>query len=202
MLFWISTREGNCVLLWSHLTFATHVLTSVCPCGQIYEGYNKRTVRNLNKAKKHNHRVFEHDSPDQLITLFQENRGKNVKTLSEENYATMRQLMYVMLHKHRGYIWTIYDEHNTIIAGAFFVEIFGRIVFLFSATNDIGKKQHAMTYLLDELFISRAGDQVIFDFEGSNIKGLSEFYRGFGSEETTYYNLVINKLPGPFKFLK
>ena len=169
---------------------------------QIYESYNKRTIRNLNKAKKHHHRIFENDSPDQLINLFQENRGRKVDTLSETNYATMRQVMYVMLHKHRGYIWTIYDEHNTIIAGAFFVEIMGRIVFLFSATNDVGKKQHAMTYLLDELFIARAGDQIIFDFEGSNLKGLAEFYRGFGAQENTYYNLKVNNLPGPLKWLK
>lgn len=168
----------------------------------IYEGYSKQTVRNLKKAKTHKHRVFEHDSPDQLITLFKSNKGKEINTLSEANYATMRQLMYVILHKHRGYIWTIYDEHNTIIAGAFLIEMLGKIVLLFSATDDVGRKEHALTYLIDELFIARAGDKVVFDFEGSNDKNLARFYAGFGAQEVTYYNLKINNLPGPLKWLK
>ncbi len=169
---------------------------------KIYEGYSTQTQRNLKKAKVCKHRVFEHDSPDQIIALFKQNKGKEVSTLSEANYATMRQLMYVILHKHRGYIWTIYDAHNTIIAGAFFIEIGGRIVLLFSATDEVGRQQHALTYLLDELFIARAGDQVVFDFEGSNNKNLARFYSGFGALEVIYYNLKINKLPWPLKWLK
>jgi hypothetical protein len=168
----------------------------------IYEAYSTRTKRNLKKAKQYKHRVFEYDSPDQLITLFRQNRGAQINTLSESNYQTIRQVMYVMLHKRRGYLWTVYNEANTIIAGAFFVETGNRIVLLFSATHEEGRKSHAMTYLLDELFIARAGDQVIFDFEGSNIKGLAEFYGGFGAEETTYYNLIINRLPPCIKWMK
>lgn len=169
---------------------------------EIYEGYSTRTKRNLDKAKKAKHRVFEFDSPDQLIKLFQENRGTRINTLSEANYLTMRQIMYVILHKKRGYLWTIYDAHNTICAGAFFVEIGGRIVLLFSATNDVGRKNQAMTYLLDELFIAKATDDIIFDFEGSNIKGLFEFYRSFGAVEKNYFNLKINRMPLPFRWLK
>ena len=59
-----------------------------------------------------------------------------------------------------------------------------------------------MTYLLDELFIARAGDQIKFDFEGSNIPGLGRFYSGFGAIEEPYYNLKINRLPLPLKWLK
>ncbi len=172
------------------------------PYRKIYEGYSKQTLRNLKKAKKHKHRVFEYDSPDQLLGLFRANKGKEIDTLTEENYAKILQIMHVMLHKRRGYLWTIYDEHNTIIAGAYFIEMGGRIVMLFSATDQTGKEQHAMTYLLDELFIARAGDKVLFDFEGSNIKGLARFYQGFGAEEQTYYNLHINRLPAPLKWLK
>ena len=168
----------------------------------IYEGYNKRTVRNLKTAKKHKHRIFENDGPDQIIALFKANKGKQISSLSEANYATMRQIMYVMMHKHSGYIWTIYDEHNTIMAGAFFVEMLGRITLLFSATDEVGRKQQAMTYLLDELFIARATDQIVFDFEGSNIKDLAAFYAGFGAQEISYQNLRINNLPGPLKWLK
>ena len=172
------------------------------PYQAIYEGYNKRTVRNLAKAKKHKHRIFENDSPDQLVTLFRANKGKQVNTLSEANYAKILHIMHVMLHKRRGYMWTIYDDHNTIIAGAFFVEMGGRIILLFSATSETGKKQHAITYLLDELFIARATDQIIFDFEGSNIPNLAQFYAGFGAVQKMYYNLKINNLPGPLKWLK
>jgi hypothetical protein len=169
---------------------------------QIYNGYAKQTLRNLKKAKAHKHSIFEYDSPDQLLALFKTNKGQEIDTLSEANYSKILQIMHVMLHKRRGYLWTIYDDRNTIIAGAFFVEMGGRIVLLFSATNQTGKEQHAMTYLLDELFIARAGDNILFDFEGSNIAGLARFYGGFGAQAQTYYNLHINRLPLPVRWLK
>lgn len=169
---------------------------------EIYEGYSKQTLRNLAKAKKHHHRIFEYDSPEQLVELFKANKGKEVDTLTEANYSKILHIMHVLLHKRRGYLWTIYDEHNTIICGAFFVEMGGRIVLLFSAADKVARQQQAMTYLLDELFIARAGDQIIFDFEGSNIPGLARFYAGFGAIEKTYYNLHINRLPAPVKWFK
>lgn len=168
----------------------------------IYEGYSSQTKKNLNKAKKAKHKVFEFDSPDQLIALFKTHKGKEVTTMKESFYQTMRQLMYVLMHKHRGYLWTIYNETNTIIAGAFFVEIGGRIVLLFSATTPEAKQTHAMTYLLDELFIARAGEDVLFDFEGSNTKSLAKFYSGFGALHQNYYQLKINKLPAPIRWFK
>lgn len=169
---------------------------------EIYEGYSKRTIRNLKTAKKHKHKIFEYDSPELLINLFKENKGKKLKTLESAHYEKMLHIMHVMLHKHRGYIWTIHDAHNTAICGAFFVEIMGRIVLLFSATTAQGRAEQAITFLLDELFIARSGSQVIFDFEGSNIEGLSDFYAGFGSVKKIYYNLKINKLPAPIRWLK
>jgi hypothetical protein len=184
------------------MTNTNYVLKLNRPYRTIFEGYSKQTLRNLAKAKKHQHRIFEYDSPEQLVTLFRANRGKQISSLTDANYAKILHIMHVMLHKRRGYLWTIYDEYNTIIAGAYFVEMGGRITLLFSATNETGKKHHAMTYLLDELFIARAGDDVLFDFEGSNIPSLAQFYAGFGAEARTYYTLRINLLPPPFRWLK
>jgi hypothetical protein len=164
--------------------------------------YSAQTKRNLKKSQKHKLQIFEHDNPDVLIAFFQRNKGKELAGMQQQQYDKIRHIMYVLLHKRRGYLWTVYDEGNALCAGAFFAEVNGKIVLLFSATDSYGRQSGAMTFLLDQLFKARCGGDYIFDFEGSSIPGLREFYLGFGGVELHYYRMVRNHLPFPLNLLK
>ncbi|GCD78358.1 hypothetical protein JCM31826_18400 [Thermaurantimonas aggregans] len=150
--------------------------------------YSKNTKRNLAKAEKYPHQFFYNDAPDVLLRIFQNNKGKELPHLQERHYATLRQIMYVAIHRKTGYLITLYDEYNTAIAGLFFLEYRGRVILLFSATTDYGKETHALTLLIDHVLTQKAGLADVFDFEGSDIPGLRRFYEGFGAQEEIYYN--------------
>jgi hypothetical protein len=177
-------------------------LSLECKYEELIQGYSSQTRRNLKKGKQHKLQIFEHDSPDVLIGLFKRNKGKDLPGMKQEQYDKIRHIMYVLLHKRRGYLWTVYDEGNALCAGAYFAEIHGRIVLLFSATDAFGRKSGAMTFLFDELFKVRCGSNCIFDFEGSSIPGLKEFYLGFGGVALQYQRMVRNNLPFPLNLFK
>ena len=169
---------------------------------EVFEGYSKRTKRNLKKAKKAVFNDHGYVTPEMLIDLFKQNKGKSLNNLKDKHYAKMLQLMHTLTYKKLGYIVSLYTEPNQLCAAMFLMEWKGRITFLFSATNETGKELQAMTKMLDELFIIKSEKSVLFDFEGTNIINLAEFYKGFGAQRETYYNYFRNYLPLPRKIIQ
>ena len=165
----------------------------------ISESYSKNTKRNLKKSLLHDLVVMKGLKPEELIRLFRENRGKTVKNWGDEQYHRLGRLMYMAIHKGKGMIYGVYDEHNQLCAGAFFLKSNNRLVFLFSGTNDTGKQVAAMTYLIDHVIEEYTPGQLVLDFEGSNNPGLARFYKGFGAKEIHYPRIKINRLPFPVR---
>ncbi|GAB5557195.1 MAG: hypothetical protein SchgKO_14080 [Schleiferiaceae bacterium] len=168
---------------------------------EIYKGYNQRTKRNIKKGDKAGLQVFTAGSVDPIIRLFEQNQAPKLN-LRSDFFPVMKQLMYVMLHKNKGEVWAATDETNTVVAGFFLAVHKGRKIFLFSGNNDYGKEVGAMSWLIHQCLTLNAETGVLFDFEGSNLPGLSDFYRGFGAYEENYQHVVLNRLPGFLKFLK
>ena len=75
-------------------------------------------------------------------------------------------------------------------------------VFLFSATDATAKRTGAMHWLINEFIKSRSGEEMILDFEGSNLPGLARFYKRVGSKETVYLQVRKNNLPKIIKWIK
>ncbi len=169
---------------------------------KIYNSYNKQTQRNIKKAQKTAFSSFGYENPEMLINLFKRNKGKQLSGLNEKHYAKMLQIMHVLLHKNLGYMHGLYVEPNHLCAAIFFMEWKGRVTFLFSATDDIGKQNQAMTKILNEFFIAQSGKPILFDFEGSNIPNLARFYKGFGAEEEKYFNFQRSYLPLPVGLIR
>ena len=76
-----------------------------------------------------------------------------------------------------------------LLCAALFLKTNGRITFLFSGLNEKGKEKQAMTYMLDQVIQKYAGQQMVFDFEGSDDENLARFYLGFGGNSYQFNRL-------------
>ena len=61
-----------------------------------------------------------------------------------------------------------------------------RVVNLFGTSNSEGKSKFAMHLILDHIIKQNANTSTILDFEGSDLKGVNEFYQSFGPERVVY----------------
>lgn len=172
------------------------------PYRELYESYSKNTQRNLRRAEKWRMAVASDASPEALIAQFRANRGAPLSHLTEDDYARLKHLLYVVLHRGRGQMRAIYDETNTLIAAAFFAFHHNRIVFLFSSNTEVGKERRAMFQILDDVIVEYSGRSVWLDFEGSMDPDLARFYEGFGSRNYPYPVWTENRLPRLIKWLK
>jgi hypothetical protein len=65
-----------------------------------------------------------------------------------------------------------------------------------------GKTLGASHSLIDAFIKDHAGEDIVLDFEGSDIPSLAFFYSSFGAVEEKYSAIKLNKLPALIKWLK
>jgi len=156
--------------------------------------YSTNTKRNIKKSLKSNLSFIKNINPENVINLFKNNKGKDVTSWNDINYAVIQRIMYTSIHKGIGFTCGVYTDYNEICAAAFFLVSNNHLIFLFSGANEIAKSNGAMPMLIDTIISENSGTPLILDFEGSNNTNLARFYRGFGAQKTSYTRLKINRL--------
>lgn len=162
---------------------------------QISKNYSENLKRNLKKAEKAGLTIVKNIKPDDVITLFRNNRGREIKSLRDNEFAVLNRLSYEGIYKGKILTAGVYSGQNELIAGAIFLKSNGRIIFLFSGLSGHGRESAAMPMLIDSVIKENSHQQLTFDFEGSNDPNLARFYQSFGSKRCIYPHLTLNRLP-------
>jgi len=172
-----------------------HELDLIYEHNSIYKKYTTNTKRNLKKALESNLVISKKVKAEAIITLFRNNRGRTISHWNDVEYARLLNLTYIAIDRGQAMVYGVFASPNSLCAGAIFMRSHNKIVFLFSGANQQAKDTHALTLLIDHVIREFAPSQYILDFEGSDNEGLARFYKGFGSKETDYPGIVINRLP-------
>jgi hypothetical protein len=91
---------------------------------------------------------------------------------------------------------------NDLVAAGFFGKDEKRIYYLMGAPSKTGREMKAIHVLVDTVIREYAGSRLIFDFEGSDIPNVYNFYRKFSPFTKYYPHLKINRLPFFLRWLK
>lgn len=172
-----------------------HLLDLINNYENISSNYSENLKRNLKKAHKSALSISENIKPEEIINIFSENKGKEIKRFNKDDYHLLKRLIYKGIHNNMAETLGVYTEQNELCAAAVFFINGQRAIFLFSATNETAKKTFAMPLLIDSFIRKNAASNLTLDFEGSNNINLARFYKSFGSQTVTYDTLVINNLP-------
>lgn len=180
---------------WKVAEMANFELDLIPDYERLRERYSPNIRRNLKKSAESNLLIVKSVRPEEVVTLFRENRGKQFGNLGSEQYAVLLRLIYASIHKGMAQVWGVYDAHNELCAGVVWLFSHQEAIFLFSGLSETGRGNGAMPFLVDSFIRDHAGRQLTLDFEGSNDEGLARFYRSFGSKKVSYCRVVINRLP-------
>ncbi|MBK9191238.1 MAG: GNAT family N-acetyltransferase [Crocinitomicaceae bacterium] len=93
-------------------------------------------------------------------------------------------------------------KENKVVAGGFFMFDKNRVTYLKGASTEEAKKEGAMYFMIDYALRKYAADFTTFDFGGSDIDKVAEFYHKFGAEDRVYFDYKMDDLPFWFKALK
>jgi hypothetical protein len=167
----------------------------------LYGTYSENLKRNLKKAN--NQLILtEHISHEEIINLFQQNRGKKIRLLTTEAYRKLNSLIYHARSMDAAKILAVTDATNTLLCGAIFMMVKNRAIMLFSAVNETARSLGAMPWLIDRFIHQHQMRDMILDFEGSNDKNLARFYKSFGAVNVPYSRIRMNRLPVPSSLIE
>ncbi|HSB92061.1 MAG TPA: hypothetical protein VLC28_03050 [Flavitalea sp.] len=168
---------------------------------ELYAGYTTQCVINLQKAARRGCRLDEGIPVSEVIRLFRLAYG-GLHTASENEYQRFEALMNTPQH-FKVHSYGVREQNsNELLFGALVVQFRNRLYYAMGAPTTKGRNARATYFFIDQLFQQFAGSKMIFDFEGSELPNVADFYQRFGPEKEEYLHLTVNRLPWFLKLFK
>ncbi|MFD1552016.1 hypothetical protein DNU06_01050 [Putridiphycobacter roseus] len=162
--------------------------------------YSTNAKRLIKKAQKH----FVYKSiPDvsALMAMVKDILVEKIEEFTPDNLLVLEGLMEKALEQEQGQCIAIFQDGNFVGAG-FFLMANDRVTYLKGVANHEAKRLGAMYGLMHYAFNKYSLNFNVFDFGGSNVSNVAQFYKKFGAYDYTYYNYELNQLPFWYKLSK
>ncbi len=171
------------------------------PYEAIIKSYSKTLQRNLNKALQMTLTFEETDKKAAFISFYKKHTLSKTSVIKKKDIGKLSSLVDALFEKKIAKIFVV-KSGSIWLSATLFLITNKRIINLLVANSDASKETNSSARLLDNVISLYADQKIIFDFEGSELPGVSRFYRSFGAEEQVYFQYTENKLPALFKWLK
>ena len=174
----------------------THVLDLAPGYEAICQNYTQDRKLNLRRALAANWTIIESNDPKPLLTLFRENHARIIEGgVDDWAYDMLKNLVFELKKRNLALLRYAIRE-GQIEAGALFVREGNRIIYLFNAASEMGKRRNARTFLINQVIQENAGQPVVFDFESPEKQSVRDFYQSFGAVEEPFWAMRWNRLNG------
>ena len=168
---------------------------------QLYKAYRDNHKRNITKAFQLECSVNREVSVDEIIQLNKE-QLQHIDGTKPEDYLNFKKFHELLKNSGKAKTYAILDPKNKILSSAVFFFSLNRAYYILVGNHPDGKTIGASHALIDAFIKDHADQNLILDFEGSDIRNLAFFYSGFGATEEIYPALKINRLPFYVKWMK
>ena len=165
----------------------------------LYNNYNTNLKRNIKKAFTKGCFIEKSNRLKDVITLV-EQQG-NIFA-SKRDFRRFETLFSLLAAEKKAVVYSaLSPSYNTLSAAAFLIHE-NRAYYILAGNHPSGKNMGASHALIDAFIKDHSSQNLVLDFEGSDIKTLALFYKSFGALEEKYGALKINRLPWPIRWLK
>jgi len=162
--------------------------------------YRQHIKRNIKKATAAGSCIDE-ELPFASIAALATKYTPGVKNHQPE-MERFRQLFESLKAQRKAVCRGVYSTDKNLLAAAVFLFWNNRAYYILAANNPESKRIGASHLLIDSFIKEHAGQNLLLDFEGSDVRGLAFFYASFGAQEEKYPALKLNRLPFYAKWLK
>ena len=169
-----------------------YVLSLADSYDKLSRSFSKNTARNIQKAEKKGLKIVHDYNTEDFLKLYESVNRK----YKSPDLETMHALITQGLERNIFQIKAVSNKKGDVIAALCYTLFKDRFTYLIPVSNEQGKKDSAMFYLVDHLIRKASGTDILLDFEGSSIPGVAQFYRGFGAVNQPYH--IIKKLRPSF----
>jgi hypothetical protein len=197
---YLNSGNTNAMNTESVLLRDNYILDLNHPYEVLYNAYRENIRRNIKKAKQAGCTVVKDFDVETVISLASTQMQLHDKNV-EENIGRFRQLYKLLKAENKATTYGI-SLQGVVIASCVFFFSHNRAYYILVGNHPNGKTIGASHALIDAFIADHAGQDILLDFEGSDIRNLAFFYSSFGAVQEIYPALKINRLPFYLKWLK
>jgi hypothetical protein len=178
------------------------ILDLAKPYETISGNFSIHCKRNIESSIKKKPELVSDITPDEIINLFLQNKGKEINGIKIRDYQRLKNLMNFCIKNKKGRIIGVRAARKRLIFGIFLVEIRGSKTILLVVNTPQSRERRIGYFVVNELIKNYSSTRTILDFAGSSIPSIASFMESFGCVKVPYYRIYRNKLFWPVSMFK
>lgn len=175
-----------------------YVLPLDQPYEILYSNYRENLKRNIKKSVQYGCYAKVDANIDEVIRLAKQQS----KNFSDREFENFKQLFFSLKEKSSAKTYGIFSSKHELLASCVFTFSHNRAYYILVGNQPNGRTLGASHALIDAFIKDHAEQNLLLDFEGSDIRNLAFFYSGFGSKEERYAAIKLNRLPWYVRWMK
>jgi hypothetical protein len=172
------------------------------PYETISGNFTDHCRRNIERSARKSPELVSDITPDEIVDLFIQNKGKDIKGIKVNDYQRLENLMNFCVINKKGRMIGVRGAGKKLIFGVFVVEIKGNKTILFVVNTPKSREKRIGYFVVNELIKNYSSTRTILDFAGSSIPSVASFFVSFGCVSVPFYRLYRNRLIWPLRMLK
>jgi hypothetical protein len=163
--------------------------------------YRDNVKRNIKKATEVNCKI-KTGIPVQDVLIIAKEQLSSVVKMEDHDLQQFEKLYHFLHERSQAITYGVYNANNELLASCVYFFSHNRAYYILVGNHPNGKTLGASHYLIDRFIADYAGQNIMLDFEGSDIRNLAFFYESFGAKTEIYPALKIDRLPWYVRVLR
>ena len=163
--------------------------------------FKKEFIKNVAKSKKYLLEYEDAKSPDVLINQFKKLYSPRFLHVTDKDYNALK-INSNLLQKHNNLILRTAGIKGEIFAAIMLLKDNKRLYNIGGSITEQGRKLRANHFLYNRVIEEFSEQDLILDFEGSDIKGIADFYQSMNPLNQKYISIKFNNLPKLIRLFK
>ena len=167
-------------------------LTDLCDTDALYAALNKTAKKNI-KAARNKTTLVEQPTAKMLMDLLDKTFGAQGRKWRHDRYLARRSREKAVENGH-GKLLGAQDGEGNLHSGAFLLYDEKVCYYLLGGSDSAFRSSGAQSLVLWESIRFASTVSKTFDFEGSNVEGIENFFRQFGGSRVINYSVIRQSL--------
>ncbi|MBW0179260.1 hypothetical protein [Sediminibacterium sp.] len=192
-----------------HLNFSNHQLASalqsknktnfIINLKNGFEAIQARYSNDLKQILQKNSQGLLYSRDDNFlpaIESYREYYAARMPHVSEDDFLRFSVLCKQLANRSDCIVRSVRNHRGIMLSNVLLLKDKKRIYHLFNTVTPEGRTQHSNHKLINQVLQEFAGQDLLFDFEGSELEGVSTFNKKFGGHIQPYFHYKRNLLRG------
>jgi hypothetical protein len=170
---------------------------------KLTEKYALDVKQSLTRLSKFQLQYKQSDDYIAVIKQYKKLYKERLPSFVNKDYTNFEELCEFYYNQKKLVVRHVFDKDNLeILSSVLMLKDENRLYNIVSCIFPNGKKFLANYFLYDALINEFSDQNLIIDFEGSDVPGIAYFYEKFTKENEPYPYIKWNNLPAPIKLIK